>query len=231
LLARRRKPILAVLGALATVAIATGCDAQEDADLDNGRALFTDKCGTCHALDEAATTADVGPDLDAAFANARASGMDEDTIEAVVQSQIANPREADPEATNVYMPADLVTGQDAEDVAAYIADVAGVPGIEPPQAPGGPGGQVFANNGCASCHALAAAESTGTVGPDLDEVIPGQDAAMVEESIVAPDERPSQGFPAGVMPQDYEEQIPEDDLELLVDFLIANAGKGGGSGG
>lgn len=226
-----RKPVLAVLAAVATVAVATGCDAQEDADHDNGRALFTDKCGTCHALDEAATAADVGPDLDAAFANARASGMDEDTIEAVVQSQIANPREADPEATNVYMPADLVTGQDAEDVAAYVADVAGVPGIEPPQAPGGPGGQVFANNGCGSCHALAVAESTGAVGPDLDEVIPGQSAGMVEESIVDPEAQPSQGFPAGVMPQDYEEQIPEEDLELLVDFLIKSAGKGGGGSG
>ena len=228
--ARRRKPILLALGAVAAVAIASGCDAQEDANLDDGRALFTDKCGTCHALDEAATTSDVGPDLDAAFANAREAGMDEDTIEGVVQAQIANPREADPDATNVYMPADLVTGQDAEDVAAYVASVAGVPGIEPPQAPGGPGGQVFANNGCGSCHTLAAAESTGTVGPDLDEVIPGQSAARVEESIIDPEAEPAQGFPTGVMPEDYEEQIPEEDLELLVDFLIENAGRGGGAG-
>jgi mono/diheme cytochrome c family protein len=227
---RRRKPILVALGAVAAVAIASGCDAQEDANLDDGRALFTDKCGTCHALDEAATTADVGPDLDAAFANAREAGMDEDTIEGVVQSQIANPREADPDATNVYMPANLVTGQDAEDVAAYVASVAGVPGIEPPEAPGGPGGQVFANNGCGSCHTLSAAESTGTVGPDLDEVIPGQSAARVEESIVDPEAEPAQGFPTGVMPEDYEEQIPEEDLKLLVDFLIENAGQGGGAG-
>jgi cytochrome c2 len=230
--ARRRKPTLALLGAFAAVAIGSGCDAQEDADQDNGRALFTDKCGTCHAMDEAATTADTGPDLDAAFANARAVGMDDDTIEAVVQAQIANPREADPDATNVYMPADLVTGQDAEDVAAYVAEFAGVPGIEPPEAPGGPGGQVFANNGCGSCHTLAAAESSGTVGPDLDDVIPGQSAQMVEESIVDPEARPSQGFPAGIMPEDYEEQIPARDLKLLVDFLIENAGRGaGGSSG
>jgi mono/diheme cytochrome c family protein len=226
----RRKPVLVALGAVAAVAIVSGCDAQEDANLDDGRALFTDKCGTCHALDEAATTADVGPDLDAAFANAREAGMDEDTIEGVVQSQIANPREADPDATNVYMPANLVTGQDAEDVAAYVASVAGVPGIEPPEAPGGPGGQVFANNGCGSCHTLSAAESTGTVGPDLDEVIPGQSAARVEESIVDPEAEPAQGFPTGVMPEDYEEQIPEEDLKLLVDFLIENAGQGGGAG-
>jgi cytochrome c2 len=223
----RLKLTLALCGAAFAAAVGAGCDAQEDSDRENGRNLFIEKCGTCHALDEAATTANIGPDLDAAFADARASGMDEDTIEGVTQSQIANPREVDPELTDQYMPANLVEGQDAEDVAAYIASVAGVPGIEPPQAPGGPGGQVYANNGCGACHTFAAAESAGNVGPNLDEVIPGQDEAMVEESIVDPEAQPSQGFPAGVMPQDYEAQIPPEDLKLLVEFLIENAGKGG----
>ena len=42
--------------------------------------------------------------------------------------------------------------------------------------PGGGGGggadgaQVFASNGCGSCHTLAVAKATGTVGPDLDNV-------------------------------------------------------------
>ena len=54
---------------------------------------------------------------------------------------------------------------------------------------------------------------------------------MVEESIVDPEAKPSQGFPPGVMPQDYEAQIPPEDLKLLVDFLIENAGKGGDSAG
>ena len=226
----RLKMILVLSGAAFAAAVATGCDAQEDADRENGRNLFIEKCGTCHTLAEAATTANVGPNLDAAFAGARESGMDEDTLEGVTQSQIANPREVDPELTNQYMPKNLVEGQDAEDVATYVASVAGVPGIAPPQAPGGPGGQVFANNGCGACHTLAAAETAGTVGPNLDEVIPGQDEAMVEESIVDPEAQPTQGFPAGVMPQDYEAQIPPEDLELLVDFLIENAGKGGDTG-
>jgi mono/diheme cytochrome c family protein len=212
------------------VAVGAGCDAQEDADQDNGRALFVEKCGTCHALDEAATTADTGPDLDAAFADARYSGMDEDTIEGVVQSQISDPREADPANVEVYMPANLVTGQDAEDVAFYVAKVAGVPGIEPPRAPGGPGGQVFANNGCGSCHTLAAAQSSGTAGPDLDETIPGQSASWLEDAIVDPEAQIAQGYPSGLMPQDYEEQIAPDDLRALVDFLLENAGKKGESG-
>jgi len=223
----RLKLILVLCGAVFAAAVVAGCDAQEDADRENGRNLFIEKCGTCHTLAEAATSANVGPDLDAAFADARAAGMDPDTIEGVTQSQISNPREVDPELTNQYMPANLVEGQDAEDVAAYVASVAGVPGIAPPEAPGGPGGQVFANNGCGACHVFAAAESGGTVGPNLDEVIPGQDEAMVEESIVDPEAEPTQGFPAGVMPQDYEAQIPPEDLKLLVEFLIDNAGKGG----
>ena len=130
-----------------------GCDASEDADLDRGRALFLPKCGTCHTLAQAGSGADIGPDLDASFAQARADGMDNDTIEGVVQQQIANPRaveEGVPNYTRIFMPADLVTGQDAEDVAAYVASVAGVPGAKPPELPPD---QLFTER-CGSCHAL-----------------------------------------------------------------------------
>lgn len=210
--------------ALAAVVGVSGCDLQEDADLERGRDLFVAKCGTCHTLTEAATTAEVGPNLDAAFAEARAQGSDQDTIEGVVQSQIENPRPAQPDQTNVYMPPELVSGQDAENVAAYVASVAGVPDIQPPQAPGGPGGQVFANNGCGSCHTLEAAESTGTVGPNLDEDLPGQDEDQIHESIVDPNAEIVQGFPPNTMPGTYETTIPADDLKLLVEFLFACAG-------
>ena len=220
----RDKSKLAVTGiALAVALTVAGCDLQEDADLERGRDLFIAKCGTCHQLAEAATTAEVGPNLDAAFATARAEGNDQDTIEGVVQSQIENPRPAQPEQTNIYMPAELVTGQDAENVAAYVASVAGVPGIKPPLAPGGEGGQVFANNGCGSCHTLEAAGSGGNVGPNLDEELPGQDAAMIEESIVDPMAEIVEGFNP-VMPQNYEASIPADDLKLLVEFLMNCAG-------
>ena len=84
------------------------------------------------ALAGAGTNGAVGPNLDNAFAAARESGMDQDTIEGVVTNQISNPRPASPEDTEVYMPAELVTGEDADAVAAYVASVVGVPGIEPP---------------------------------------------------------------------------------------------------
>src|SRR5215208_4768031 len=70
-----------VVAALAAALAMAGCDATEDADTERGRALFQQKCGTCHALAQAGTSANVGPSLDAAFAQARLDGMDNDTIE------------------------------------------------------------------------------------------------------------------------------------------------------
>ena len=214
---------LTVIGVLMLAAF-SGCDANENADVANGRALFIPTCGQCHYLKEAGTTGQLGPDLDAAFADARASGMDSDTIEGVVGDQIAHPRATD-ESDPTYMPPDLVTGSDADDVAAYVASVAGVPGIEPPKAIGGPGGQVFADNGCGTCHTFAAAESTGAVGPNLDDVVPDLSPAEIETDIVDPSKTIAQGFQDGIMPDTYGDSIEPADLKLLVKFLADNAGK------
>jgi mono/diheme cytochrome c family protein len=87
---------------------------------------------------------------------------------------------------------------------------------------------VFLAQGCGSCHTLAAANATGTVGPDLDEAIPGQDANQVEQSIIDPDAQLSQGFGAGIMPTTYQQDLTPQELKDLVDFLLQSAGKGGG---
>jgi len=224
-----RKLLLTFAAAVAAVAVLGGCDAQENADLANGRELFISNCGTCHQLAEAGTTNQTGPDLDAAFAAARDAGMDNDTIEGVVQTQIEVPRKTD-ETDPTYMPPNLVEGDDAEDVAAYVASVAGVPGIQPPTAPGGPGGQVFALNGCGACHAMAAAGSSGQVGPNLDDVLPDQDEAMIEQDIVDPSADIAQGFSDGIMPATYGEDIAPEDLKLLVQFLAECAGEQLGCG-
>ena len=208
--------------AVASLGALTGCDLQENADLDRGEQLFTQKCGSCHALAGAGTNADVGPDLDLAFQASREAGMDQDTIEGVVQAQIANPRPASPEDTEVYMPANLVEGEDAEAVAAYVASVAGVPGIEPPEfiAP-----EFFATN-CGGCHTLSAAGTTGTIGPNLDDVLPGQPPAQVSESIVDPEAQIASGFPAGVMPANYGETLTPQQLRQLVQYLIQSTSGG-----
>jgi mono/diheme cytochrome c family protein len=209
---------------------ASGCGVAETGSVDRGRQLFTSKCATCHSLKDAGSTAQIGPDLDAAFAQARHVGMDADTIAGVVKAQVENPRPSNGNAS-VSMPADLVSGEDLDDVASYIAGVAGAPGIKGPQLPNDPGAPVFANNGCSGCHILKAAGAAGTTGPDLDQVIPGMSAAEVKKSIVDPNAQVTKGYPPGVMPQNFEQVISPQDLNALVKFLLKYAGNKGAKQG
>lgn len=223
-------PLLALVALLALVVVASGCGTTSP-DPQRGRNLFRLKCGTCHTLAQAGTTAQVGPNLDHAFAAAREEGNDSDTIEGVVKAQVEYPRENNGNPA-VSMPADIVTGQDLDDVAAYVGEWAGVPGAAPPKVPGGPGAQVFAGNGCGNCHAFAAAESGGVVGPNLDEALaPGDNAAKIEEMIVDPNAEIVKGYPANVMPQNFEQLLSSKELDDLVRYLIENSPAGGKSKG
>jgi mono/diheme cytochrome c family protein len=221
---------LLALAALGAIAVASSGCGTTTANVQRGRTLFIQKCGVCHTLAQAGTTATIGPNLDDAFAAAREAGETDGTIEGVVIPQVENPRPST-DSPNNSMPADIVTGQDLDDVAAYVGKWAGVPGAAPPQVPGGPGAQVFANNGCGGCHTLAAAGSGGVTGPNLDEVLPGQSAAMVEESIVDPNARIAKGYPANVMPQNFSEALTPEELENLVQYLIKETGGGSPKGG
>ena len=111
---------VSVAGLLALAA----CGREDEPDLVNGKSLFIGKgtCGSCHALARAGTKGTQGPDLDQAFAQARRDGMNSETVEGVVRRQIAHPRR------DSIMPADLVEGDDARDVAAYVGEAAGQPG-------------------------------------------------------------------------------------------------------
>lgn len=111
---------MAAIAAVVAVA-ASGCG-REDPDLVTGKQLFVEKCGACHTLARAGTTGVTGPNLDEAFGPARRQGLGTGTFEGIVADQVAHPLRAS------VMPAKLVTGQDAKDVAAYVAAVAGKPG-------------------------------------------------------------------------------------------------------
>jgi mono/diheme cytochrome c family protein len=76
---------------------------------------------------------------------------------------------------------------------------------------------------CSSCHTLAEANASGTVGPDLDQVLKGKDAAFIHESIVDPDAEIASGFSAGIMPAVYGDQLDEQQLADLVAFLEQSA--------
>jgi len=221
----RLLPILAALAAI--VLAASGCGTTT-ADVNRGRTLFVQKCGVCHEMAQAGTSAQIGPNLDDAFAAAREVGETGSTIEGIVKAQVENPRPST-DAANVSMPADVVSGQDLDDVAAYVGMYAGVPGAEPPRVAGGPGAQVFASNGCGGCHTLAAAGSGGVTGPNLDEVLPGQSAATINQSIVDPNAKIAKGYPANVMPANFGESLTPKELEALVEYLIESASKGGGN--
>jgi mono/diheme cytochrome c family protein len=83
------------------------------------------------------------------------------------------------------------------------------------------GKAVFAAQGCGACHAFAAAGSSGTTGPNLDEALSGKDAAFVRQSIVDPNAEIAEGYGPGVMPQTYEDQLSPAQLDDLVAFLTA----------
>jgi plastocyanin len=108
-----------------------GCNlADSGTNLVNGKEQFVAKCGSCHVLNRAGTSGVAGPNLDEAFQRARADGFGESTFEGLVAAQIDSPNRNpsyDPETRKPQplMPADLVKGEDAEDVAAYVASAAG----------------------------------------------------------------------------------------------------------
>lgn len=86
-----------------------------------------------------------------------------------------------------------------------------------------PGGQLFASIGCAGCHTLAAAGSTGTTGPDLNESLaPDDDTAGIEEMIVHPDEEVVEGYPPNVMPQTYGQSLSKAEVHQLAEYLVAS---------
>jgi len=79
----------------------------------HGRELFGDRCAACHTLAASHAVAQVGPNLDELKPNAK-----------FVASTIKNGKSAG----NGQMPAGIYSGQDAADVAAYVAKATGASG-------------------------------------------------------------------------------------------------------
>jgi mono/diheme cytochrome c family protein len=79
----------------------------------HGRDLFVQHCGNCHTFDAAGTTGQLGPDLDNIAIN------EKDVLVAIKTGGGSHSRGAGGRTGN--MPANLVTGEDAKDVAAFVA--------------------------------------------------------------------------------------------------------------
>ncbi len=113
------------------VAALTGCELKDDGDnLVNGKTLFVQECARCHKLARANATGVVGPDLDQAWQQSEKDGLGRSTYEGLVHQQILEPNrnpQVDPVTGKPMelMPANLVTGEDAQKVAEFVAEYSG----------------------------------------------------------------------------------------------------------
>ena len=215
----------ALIAALITALAATGCGTTGlseagSGDTTRGKVLFKSKCAQCHTLADAGTKGVIGPNLDDAFRQSRADGLGVGTIRAVVRNQISYAVE-EPTTGSPGMPRDIVTGDDAESVAAYVASVASLPVRAEPgaEAGGGSGGgtvdgkAIFAEAGCGGCHTLNAAGASGNVGPNLDNAKPSKELVI---------ERVTNGM--GVMPS-FKGDYSAEQIAAVADFVSKSAGK------
>ena len=205
-----------------------------------GKVLFEKKCGSCHTLAHANTSGTTGPNLDDAFRQDRADGVKSTSIEGLVSYWIRYPNTAG------VMPAGLYGGQEAQNVASYIAAVAGrggkdtgvlataggVVGTTPAA-----GKQVFTGiGGCGGCHTLAAAGSNGNVGPNLDKDLRANCATAqskqvrgaslqqcIMTAIVKPYAYIPAGYKAGVMPANFGQTLNKSEITALVNFISTAA--------
>jgi mono/diheme cytochrome c family protein len=208
----------------AAVALPLAACGRDEPDLTKGKALFTERCGSCHALQRAGTQGQTGPDLDTAFRAALEKGMNRDTVEGIVHKQVLHPRR------NSVMPAGLVEGKDAEDLAAYVSFAVDRPGedqgalAQAGLAGATSGEQIFTAAGCAGCHKLSKAGATGTIGPSLDDLassgdIKGSPEQYVRQSLLDPNAVVVDGFQPGVMPS-YEGKLTDKQIQALVRYLL-----------
>jgi cbb3-type cytochrome c oxidase subunit III len=113
------------------------------------------------------------------------------------------------------MPRNIVKGQDAQDVAAYVASVAGTGATssqKPPSQLGTDGKTIFQSE-CSSCHTLAAAGTHGTIGPNLDQLKPSE--AIVQHQVEVG---------GGVMPA-FKGKLSDAQITAVAKYVSSSAGK------
>jgi cbb3-type cytochrome c oxidase subunit III len=203
---KRAVPFLAV--ALLLAGCGTGGKAtSHGVDMTSGQKLFTSSCGGCHTLAAAGTSGTIGPNLDDAFGPSRQQGFKQSTIQNVVLDQIR--------VASAPMPRNLVKGQDAQDVAAYVASVAGTGASsskKPPSQLGNDGKTIFQSE-CSSCHTLAAAGTHGTIGPNLDQLKPSESIVQHQVEVGG-----------GVMPA-FKGTLSDAQISAVAKYVSSSAGK------
>jgi cbb3-type cytochrome c oxidase subunit III len=210
---RLKRAALLSLAALALAGCGTGGLAEENADTSQGKLLFKQRCGGCHTLREADTQGSTGnpaggPNLDEAFAGPKREGFEESTIREAVRDQINFPTPP--------MPEDLVEGADADAVAAYVATVAADPEakVALPAGAGGNDPKLLFESNCGTCHVLADAGTSGTIGPNLDQAKPSLQRAITQIT-----------NGGGGMPP-FKGQLTQAQIRALAQYLVRVTGQG-----
>ncbi len=88
---------------------------------------------------------------------------------------------------------------------------------KPSEVKGDPGLTQFQAMGCGSCHALTAAGSTSTIGPNLDNALRNRSRDSIVQAIVNPPKN-------NIMPADFGQRMSKQELDQLVDFLMKSSG-------
>ncbi|MEJ7892285.1 MAG: cupredoxin domain-containing protein [Solirubrobacteraceae bacterium] len=132
----RRIPIALSAAVLAAAGLSACGVVETEPNLIAGKLAYVEKCGSCHVLNRAGTKGIQGPNLDEAFRQSLADGIERSTIQGVVHRQIEIPNrdpQLDPQTGEelIAMPADLVEGDLARDVAAYVAYASAQGGEDP----------------------------------------------------------------------------------------------------
>jgi cytochrome c oxidase subunit II len=79
--------------------------------------------------------------------------------------------------------------------------------------------------GCGACHTLKDAQSTGTVGPNLDTGLKGKPAGFIRQCIVDPNSVAPPGYPKNVMPATFGTTLSKRQIDALVAYLHSVAGR------
>jgi mono/diheme cytochrome c family protein len=82
-------------------------------------------------------------------------------------------------------------------------------------------GETVFTSSCGSCHTLSAAGTTGSVGPNLDDLKPKPDQAAVEAQV----RNGGGGMPA------FQGRLSDAEITAVSKYVAENAGKAGGGGG
>ena len=106
---------------------ATGVSRDVPSSLHQGKTLFVTNCGTCHTLYAAGTDGNFGPNLDLLLAPAGppSGSTAQQTIKGV-DGRVLNAIQNGVDSTTPgRMPAGIIEGQQAHQVAEFVANVAG----------------------------------------------------------------------------------------------------------